>query len=102
MCSNGTGATSGYDRTVVNVVFGFLDEEDSYPGRGLAVEVDLADGGVGGLETRFGLAVGPSTLVSSDDAGPAGMIVDELAMAFGCSCMMFEMGIGDRSGLCTI
>ena len=64
MCSNGTGATSGYDRTVVNVAFDFLDEEDSYPGRGLAVEVDLADGGVGGLDVRFGLEAGPSILVS--------------------------------------
>jgi hypothetical protein len=64
MCNSGTGATSGYDRTVVNVAFGLRDEEDSYPGRCLAVEVDFADGGVGGLEVRFGLAVGPSTLVS--------------------------------------
>jgi len=90
MCNRGTGATSGYDRTVVNVAFGFLDEEDSYPGRGRAVEVDLADGGVGGLEIRFGLAVGASTLVSCEEAGPAGMMVDELAMAFGCSCMMMK------------
>lgn len=52
------------------------------------MELDLADGGVGGLNTRFGLAVGPSTLVSCDDAGPAGMIVDELAIAFADSCMM--------------
>ena len=90
MCKRGTRATSGYDRTVVNVAFGFLDEDDSYPGRGLAVEVDLADGGVGGLEIRFGLAVGASTLASCDEAGPAGMIVEELAMAFGCSCMMMK------------
>ena len=90
MCNSGTGATSGYDRTVVNVAFGFLDEEDSYPGRGLAVEVDLADGGVGGLEIRFGLSVGASTLVSCEEAGPAGMIMEELAMAFGCSCMMMK------------
>ena len=90
MCNRGTGATSGYDRTVVNVAFGFLDEDDSYPGRGLAVEVDLADGGVGGLEIRFGLAGGASTLASCEEAGLAGMIVEELAMAFDCSCMMMK------------
>jgi len=75
----------------VNVAFAFLDEEDSYPGaRGLAVEVDLADGGVGGLEIRFGLAVETSTLVSCDEAGSTGIVVDGLAMAFVCSCMMLR------------
>lgn len=52
------------------------------------MELDLADRGEGGLDARFGLEVGPSTLVSCDDTGPAGMIVDELAIAFGEPCMV--------------
>ena len=63
-CNNGTGATSGYDRTVVNVALAFLD--DSCPeGRGLTVELDpTEDRDVGGFGARFGRIVGPSTLVS--------------------------------------
>jgi hypothetical protein len=89
-CNNGTGATSGYDRTVVNVALAFL--EDSCPeGRGLAVELDPTDDrDVGGLDTRLSRIVGPSALVSWEDTGPAGIVDDELAMAFEASCMMME------------
>jgi len=64
MCKRGTGATSGYDLTVVKVAFDFLD--DSCPvGRGLTVEPDPTDDrGVGGLDVRFGLLEEASTLVS--------------------------------------